>query len=105
MGTCYIKQPHETDPSRSRLGRVCLVHRCASPPKPGHPPSPDKSTTSRSTKGLLSYPAGSAEKSTALRYAYSLEFDKNLTLRDISQEQKSRAQKEFINDSIRVPTK
>lgn len=61
------------------------------------------------SKGILRWdmeiPAGSAEKSTALRYAYSLEFDKNLTLRDISQEQKSRAQKEFINDSIRVPTK
>ena len=57
------------------------------------------------SKGILRWdlevPAGSAEKSTALRYAYSLEFDKSLTLRDISQEQKKRAQKEFVNDSLK----
>ena len=61
------------------------------------------------SKGILRWdleiPPGSAEKSTALRYNYSLEFDKNLTLRDISQEQKSRAQKEFINDSIKPTAK
>ncbi len=57
------------------------------------------------SKGILRWdlkiPAGSAEKSTSLRYTYSLEFDKSLTLRDISQEQKSRAQKEFVNDSLK----
>ena len=57
------------------------------------------------SKGILRWdlevPAGSAEKSTTLRYAYSLEFDKNLTLRDISQEQKRRALKEFVNDSFK----
>ncbi len=57
------------------------------------------------SKGILRWeleiPAGSAEKSTSLRYSYSLEFDKSLTLRDISQEQKSRVQKEFVNDSLK----
>lgn len=57
------------------------------------------------SKGILRWdlqvPAGAAEKSTALRYAYSLEFDKNLTLRDISQEQKQRVQKEFLNESLK----
>jgi uncharacterized protein (TIGR02231 family) len=57
------------------------------------------------SKGILRWdldvPVGSAEKSTTLRYSYSLEFDKSLTLRDISQEQKQRAQKEFVNDSLK----
>jgi len=57
------------------------------------------------SKGILRWditvPAGAAEKSTSLRYAYSLEFDKNLTLRDIPQEQKKRAQKEFVSDSLK----
>lgn len=61
------------------------------------------------SKGILRWdldiPTGSAEKSTALRYSYSLEFDKNLTLRDISQEQKNRVQKEFVNDSIKSTAK
>tara|TARA_B110000037_G_scaffold204821_1_gene249131 strand:- start:8607 stop:10487 length:1881 start_codon:yes stop_codon:yes gene_type:complete len=54
-------------------------------------------------KGILRWdmdvPPGSLDKSTALRYTYSLEFDKSLTLHDISQEQKKRAQKEFVKDS------
>ncbi len=57
------------------------------------------------SKGILRWdipvPPGAAEKSTSLRYSYSLEFDKNLTLRDIPQEQKKRAQKEFVNDSLK----
>lgn len=54
-------------------------------------------------KGILRWdleaPPGSLDKSTALRYTYSLEFDKSLTLRDISQEQKQRAQQEFLQES------
>jgi len=54
-------------------------------------------------KGILRWdlevPPGSLDKSTALRYTYSLEFDKSLTLRDISQEQKQRAQQEFLKES------
>jgi uncharacterized protein (TIGR02231 family) len=54
-------------------------------------------------KGILRWDLevvpGSLDKSTALRYTYSLEFDKSLTLRDISQEQKQRAQQEFLKDS------
>ncbi len=53
-------------------------------------------------KGILRWdleaPPGSLEKSTSLRYTYSLEFDKSLTLRDISQEQKQRAQEEFLRE-------
>lgn len=47
-------------------------------------------------KGILRWdltvPPGSLDKSTALRYTYSMEFDKSLTLRDISQAQKQRVQ-------------
>ena len=54
-------------------------------------------------KGILRWdltvPPGSLDKSTALRYTYSLEFDKSLTLRDISQEQKNRFQQEFLQES------
>ncbi len=61
------------------------------------------------SKGILRWdlniPPGSAGKSTALRYAYSLEFDKNLTLRDISKEQKSKLQKEFMQGSKNSTTK
>jgi uncharacterized protein (TIGR02231 family) len=53
-------------------------------------------------KGILRWdidvPPGSLEKSTSLRYAYSLEFDKSLTLKDISKEQKQRAQQEFLQE-------
>lgn len=53
-------------------------------------------------KGILRWdieaPPGSLEKSTSLRYTYSLEFDKSLTLRDISKEQKQRAQEEFLRE-------
>jgi uncharacterized protein (TIGR02231 family) len=53
-------------------------------------------------KGILRWdleaPPGSLEKSTSLRYTYSLEFDKSLTLRDISKEQKQRAQQEFLQE-------
>jgi uncharacterized protein (TIGR02231 family) len=53
-------------------------------------------------KGILRWdleaPPGSLEKSTSLRYTYSLEFDKSLTLRDINKEQKQRAQQEFIKE-------
>ncbi len=60
-------------------------------------------------KGILRWdlevPPGSGEKSTSLRYEYSLEFDKSLTLRDISNEQKSRLRTEFMNDSKRAAGK
>lgn len=50
-------------------------------------------------KGILRWDfdvaPGSLDESTALRYTYSLEFDKNLTLREISKEAKIRVQKEF----------
>ncbi|MGJ8644713.1 MAG: DUF4139 domain-containing protein [Luteolibacter sp.] len=53
-------------------------------------------------KGILRWdldaPPGSLDKSTSLRYTYSLEFDKSLTLRDINKEQKQRAQQEFLKD-------
>jgi uncharacterized protein (TIGR02231 family) len=53
-------------------------------------------------KGILRWdleaPPGSLDKSTSLRYTYSLEFDKSLTLRDINKEQKQRAQKEFLKE-------
>ena len=53
-------------------------------------------------KGILRWdlevPPGSLEKSTSLRYTYSLEFDKSLTLRDINKEQKQRAQQEFLKE-------
>ena len=53
-------------------------------------------------KGILRWdieaPPGSLEKSTSLRYTYSLEFDKSLTLRDINKEQKQRAQQEFLQE-------
>jgi len=53
-------------------------------------------------KGILRWdieaPPGSLDKSTSLRYTYSLEFDKSLTLRDISKEQKQRAQQEFLQE-------
>jgi len=53
-------------------------------------------------KGILRWdidaPPGSLDKSTSLRYTYSLEFDKSLTLRDINKEQKQRAQQEFLQE-------
>ncbi len=53
-------------------------------------------------KGILRWDLeaapGSLEKSTSLRYTYSLEFDKSLTLRDISKEQKQRAEEEFLRE-------
>ena len=53
-------------------------------------------------KGILRWdieaPPGTLEKSNSLRYTYSLEFDKSLTLRDISKEQKQRAQQEFLQE-------
>ena len=53
-------------------------------------------------KGILRWdleaPPGSLDKSTSLRYTYSLEFDKSLTLRDINKEQKQRAQQEFLKE-------
>jgi uncharacterized protein (TIGR02231 family) len=61
------------------------------------------------SKGILRWDLniapGSADKSTSLRYAYSLEFDKKLTLRDISKEQKSKLQREFVEDSRNSTTK
>jgi uncharacterized protein (TIGR02231 family) len=55
-------------------------------------------------KGILRWdltvPPGTGAKGTTLRYSYSLEFDKNLTLRDISQDLKTRVQKEFIDRSM-----
>jgi len=60
-------------------------------------------------KGILRWdlevPPGSGESSTTLRYGYSLEFDKSLTLRDISSEQKSRIRTEFMIDSKRAGAK
>jgi len=53
-------------------------------------------------KGILLWDlpvaAGVGEKATSLRYAYSLEFDKSLTLQDISGEQKTRLRTEFLRD-------
>ncbi len=71
-----------------------------------HPMSTDSDYVRyEKSKGILRWdleiPAGAADKSTSLQYAYSLEFDKSLTLRDITQEQKSRVQKEFVNDSLK----
>lgn len=56
------------------------------------------------SKGILRWdltvPPGIGAKGTTLRYGYTLEFDKNLSLRDIGQELKARAQKEFIDRSM-----
>ena len=53
-------------------------------------------------KGILLWElpvkAGSGEKATSLTYAYSLEFDKSLTLQDISQQLKTRLRTEFLRD-------
>lgn len=53
-------------------------------------------------KGILLWElpvkSGSGEKATSLRYAYSLEFDKSLTLQEISREQKTRLRTEFLRD-------
>lgn len=53
-------------------------------------------------KGILGWdinaPPGSLDKSTSLRYTYSIEFDKSLTLRDINKEQKQRALHEFLQE-------
>ena len=48
---------------------------------------------------------GSGKDSTSLSYTYSLEFDKSLTLQDISREQKSRIRTEFIQQSKRASFK
>ncbi len=45
---------------------------------------------------------GSGKEATSLSYAYSLEFDKNQTLQDITSEQKSRMRTEFIEKSKRA---
>lgn len=54
-------------------------------------------------KGILRWdltvPPGTLDQSTALRYTYTLEFDKSLTLRDISPEQKNRFEQEFLEES------
>lgn len=45
---------------------------------------------------------GSGKEATSLAYSYSLEFDKNQTLQDITREQKTRMRTEFIEKSQRV---
>ena len=45
---------------------------------------------------------GSGKEATSLSYAYSLEFDKNQALQDITSEQKSRMRIEFIEKSKRA---
>ncbi|NNC87488.1 MAG: DUF4139 domain-containing protein [Akkermansiaceae bacterium] len=45
---------------------------------------------------------GSGKDATSLRYDYSLEFDKSLTLQDITREQKTRVRTEFIQQSKRA---
>ena len=45
---------------------------------------------------------GSGKNATALSYRYSLEFDKNQTLQDITREQKTRMRTEFIEKRQRV---
>jgi hypothetical protein len=53
-------------------------------------------------KGILLWElpvkSGSGDKATSLRYTYSLEFDKSLTLQEISREQKTRLRSEFLRD-------
>jgi uncharacterized protein (TIGR02231 family) len=53
----------------------------------------------------LSVNPGTGDTVTTLRYSYSLEFDKNLTLQDISNEQKSRLREEFLNETRRAALK
>ena len=48
---------------------------------------------------------GSRKDATSLRYTYSLEFDKNQTLQDITSEQKTRLRSEFIQKSRRASFK
>jgi uncharacterized protein (TIGR02231 family) len=51
-------------------------------------------------KGILLWelevPPGTGEKATALSYSYSLEFDKNMTLQDITGEQKTQMRDDFL---------
>jgi hypothetical protein len=45
---------------------------------------------------------GSGKEATSLSYSYSLEFDNNQTLQDITREQKTRVRTEFLQQSKRV---
>ena len=51
-------------------------------------------------KGILLWqleaPPGTGEKATSLSYSYALEYDKNMTLQDISSEQQKRMRDEFL---------
>ncbi|MEM7383763.1 MAG: DUF4139 domain-containing protein [Verrucomicrobiota bacterium] len=50
----------------------------------------------------LEVPPGSRDEATPLRYTYSLEFDKNVTLEDITSEQKTRLKNEFLESTRRT---
>ena len=60
-------------------------------------------------KGVLRWdlevPPGANDKALSLSYTYTLEFDKNVALRDISNEQKSRLRSEFIQENRRANKK
>ena len=51
-------------------------------------------------KGILLWeleaPSGTGDKATSLSYSYALEYDKNMTLQDISSEQQKRMRDEFL---------
>ena len=51
---------------------------------------------------VINVEPGSGKDATALNYNYSLEFDKNQTLQDITREQKTRMRTEFIEKRQRV---
>ncbi|MGI8604710.1 MAG: mucoidy inhibitor MuiA family protein [Verrucomicrobiales bacterium] len=48
----------------------------------------------------LSVPPGSGAGATTLRFEYSLEFDKNLVLQDISSEHKGRLKREYVEQQV-----
>ncbi|MGB6222858.1 DUF4139 domain-containing protein [Haloferula sp.] len=60
-------------------------------------------------KGVLRWdlevPPGANDNAFSLSYTYTLEFDKNVALRDISNEQKSRLRSEFIQENRRANKK
>ena len=60
-------------------------------------------------KGILRWDLavapGNGPKATSLRYGYTLEFDKSLTLEEISNERKTRLRTEFLEKSKRSAVK
>ena len=56
-------------------------------------------------KGILLWeleaPSGTGDKATSLSYSYALEYDKNMTLQDISNEQQQRMRDEFLKQRKR----